>query len=88
MKARFHWYGFDVDYDRIYSLESIFQHKRRVYFGTNTPLEDQWKYAVKIWEFLHANWSSYHKEGEAPPFGNTSFEAFKAKYGLNITYSE
>ncbi|KAH0578951.1 hypothetical protein H2248_003133 [Termitomyces sp. 'cryptogamus'] len=84
---RFHWYGYDVDYDQVDSLESIFQHKRRT-FGMDTPVEEQWNHAVKMWEFICANWSSYHKEGEAPLLGNTSFEAYKAKHGLDIIYDD
>ncbi|KNZ75844.1 hypothetical protein J132_00857 [Termitomyces sp. J132] len=83
--ARFHWYGYDVDYNQINSLENIFQHERRTVFAKRTPVEEQWKHAVQVWQFLCANWSSYHEEGEAPSLGNTSFEAYKAKYGLNIT---
>ncbi|KAG5723866.1 hypothetical protein E4T56_gene9839 [Termitomyces sp. T112] len=84
---RFHWYGYDVDYDRVDSLDNIFKRKRRTRFRRDSLVEEQWEHAVKVWKFLCANWSSYH-EGEAPPVGDTSFEAYKAKYGLNIVYED
>ncbi|KAG6861242.1 hypothetical protein C0995_002364 [Termitomyces sp. Mi166 len=74
-------------YDWIDSLESIFKHKRRTRFR-DVPIEKQWEYAVEVWEFLCANWSSYH-EGEAPSVGDTSFEAYKAKNGdLDAVYDD
>ena len=88
MEVDFHWYGYDLKYARIQSLESIFQHKRRTDHDEDVPVEEQWKYAVKIWEYLLANWSSYHEEGKAPPLGDTSFETYRAKYGLNIVHGE
>ncbi|KAG6861240.1 hypothetical protein C0995_002362 [Termitomyces sp. Mi166 len=85
-EVRYHWYGYDVDYDRVDSLKTIFQHKRRERFGMRASVEEQWEHAVKVWKFLCANWYSYHKEEEAPPVGDTSFEVFKAEHGLNIIY--
>ncbi|KAG6867222.1 hypothetical protein C0993_005497 [Termitomyces sp. T159_Od127] len=84
---RYHWYGYDVDYFTKDSLASIFQHRRRPYFGERVPVEKQWEYAVKVWKFLCANWSAYH-EGEAPEVGDTSLAAYKEKFGLNIIYED
>ncbi|KAG5723854.1 hypothetical protein E4T56_gene9840 [Termitomyces sp. T112] len=86
--AKFHWYGYDVYYNRMDSLRSIFEHRRRMDFDEDIPVEEQWEYAVKVWKFLCANWSSYHKTRKAPSLGDISFEAYKAKYGLNITHGE
>ncbi|KAG6875889.1 hypothetical protein C0993_006882 [Termitomyces sp. T159_Od127] len=80
----FHWYGYDIRYKRVKSLDEIFQQERRT-FASEVPVEEQWEHAVEVWTFLCANWSSYHT-GKAPEVGDTSYEAYRARCDSEIIY--